>query len=419
MSKTYSYLTQGDEIARTINDVKSVKIRRGSVILLGRKNTALMAIPENTLVAVWRTDGTEGDRYIVSLQRQRPVEVGGVEGIESKTNKFGQAAFMILEADDGDLPVAVVSAHQVLNIRRADTSSSRPAIGQLALAQHPSGGLLMVALDPTLDAGAPNVFGHTMDPQGNWLDWEPLGSQHLTDVAATSTGANLRLFGCDEGTAGANIFQADYSPSDTTWELVRDGILTTTSATVLTDGRVVAAGLNAALPAPDNNCFFGVDPTPAQTHWAGVGAHALDITCAPTADGRLAAITVSRDEDQRSVTTVHVGGLYAGVWTRKDLNRDLTSLTATRAADGRINVFGIAANSWSGNVDHFVQDSPDTWSGTWSTMRISLQSIASATALDGRMHLVGLTEGDRHTAELLHRRETEPGGPWSHWTAIG
>jgi hypothetical protein len=52
-------------------------------------------------------------------------------------------------------------------------------------------------------------------------------------------------------------------------------------------------------------------------------------------------------------------------------------------------------------------------------MRISLRSIASATALDGRMHVVGLTDGDRRTAELLHRHETEPGGPWSHWTAIG
>ena len=419
MGKTYSYLTHGDQIARTVHDVERVKIRRGSVILLGRKDTTLMVFPEHTMIALWRSVETKGDRYVISLQSHQPVEVGGVKGIDSERDKLGRPSSMILEAKDDDLPAAVVSANQVRSIRQQASGASQPRIGPLTLAQHPSGGLLLVALDPTAGTEAPNVFGQTMDPAGNWLDREPLGTQHLTDVAATTTAANIRLFGCNDAMPGPNIFHADYTPSNTTWEPLRDGILTTISAAVLADGRVMVAGLNAALSAPGHNCFVAYDPVPAQPNWAGVDVQAIDITCATSDDGALAVITVTREGTQRLVTTVHSAERTGWQWTLTDLNRDLTSLTATRAADGRINVFGIAANSWSGGLDDFVQESPDTWEGTWSTTRISLRSIVSATALDGRMHLVGLTDAGHQTGELLHRHETAPGGPWSHWTAIG
>jgi hypothetical protein len=418
MGQTYSYLTQGDQIAHTVHDVERVKIRRGSVLLLGRKDTTLMAISEHTMIALWRSVETKGDRYVISLQSHQPVEVGGVKGIDTERDKLGRASSMILEAKDDDLPAAVVSASRVLSIRQRTSKAPQLKIGQLTLAQHPSGGLLLAALDPTVDAEAPNVFGQTMDPEGNWLDWEPLGNQHLTDVAATTTATDIRLFGCNEAMSGLNIFRADYSPSNTTWEALGNGILTTISAAVLTDGRVMLSGLNAAHTDPGNNGVVAFDLEVRQSGWDGLGAQALAITCAATAGGALAVVTVSNEENQRAATTVHVSS-PAGQWTRTDLNRDLTSLTATRAADGRINLFGIAANSWRGSLDHFVQESPDSWSGTWTTTGISLRSIVSATALDGRMHLVGLTDAGHQTGELLHRHETQPGGPWSHWTAIG
>jgi hypothetical protein len=147
---------------------------------------------------------------------------------------------------------------------------------------------------------------------------------------------------------------------------------------------------------------------PAQS-WSSLGGFLTSVSAVRNADGRLEVFGVSGDHAVWHTAETSPGGSW-GDW--HSLGGWLSAVSAVRHADGRLEVFGIAGDH---AVWHDWQLTPGgAWSG-WNSLGGWLSALSAVANADGRLEVFAV--GGDHA--IWHKWEVTPGGSWTDWTRLG
>jgi surface antigen len=178
---------------------------------------------------------------------------------------------------------------------------------------------------------------------------------------------------------------------------------------VLADGRITVDEYNAD-GSGTGRTWTGAPASRGFTRFLDFGLAIGRLSDAPlaaarNADGRLEVFAVAASGAAMHAWQISAGGPWSG-WAPFDGN--FTNITAEANADGRLEAFGVAGD---GTLFHRSQITAGSAWAAWAPIEGRLANAALSRSYDGKLQLFGTDS----TRALFARAQVTFGGPWSAW----
>jgi surface antigen len=182
---------------------------------------------------------------------------------------------------------------------------------------------------------------------------------------------------------------------------------------VLADGRITVDEYNAD-GSGRGRTWTGLPASRGFTRFLDFGLAIGRLTDTPialarNADGRLEVFAVAASGASMHAWQFSAGGAWTG-WA--PFGGTFTSIAAEANADGRLETFAAAAD---GTIFHRSQITAGSAWTAWQPMDGKLASIALARSYDGKLQVFGSDT----SRTIFTRAQLTFGGPWSVWEAFG
>jgi surface antigen len=296
-----------------------------------------------------------------------------------------------------------------------------------SIVSYPDGRLEIWGVDTQIPDGQNNVF-HKWQTRagGGWSNWMPEAG-YLTSIAgAMNSDGRLELWGVNahapEGQS--NVWSKWQNKPGADWSAWtgHGGHLTSLSIARNADKRLEVWGVNANLPDGQNNVFNTWQTAPS-SGWSALSpqlGHFTQLSMVRNPDGRMEVWGVNAN------TSLGQGNVY-NIWQNKPgaswsawsfVGGHMTDLSAVTNPDGRLEVWGVNAHAGGTDVYNKWQNKPGaSWSG-WSPVDGHFTAVNLVVNPDGRLEVWALNAQDTDSQNVFNKWQNKPGANWSGWSPV-